>query len=117
MEQESIFLQVFGSSPKMKVLDFLLTHQAFDYSMTEIAQKTYVSYPIVANTMEDFLRNGIVIGTRKIGKARLFKLNTESELVRQLLRLQWNMTKIHAVLTPSIYEDMPEGDNHPVFPA
>lgn len=114
---QSIFLQVFGSSPKMKVLDFLLTHQAFDYSMTEMAQKTNVSYPVVVNIIEDFLRNKIVIETRKIGKARLFRINTESELARQLLRLQWNMAKIHAVLTPSMYETMPEGDNHPEIPA
>ena len=88
---ESIFLQIFGASPKMKVLDFLLTYQAFDYSLTEIARKTNVSYPIVVNIIEDFLKRGIIKETRKIGKARLIKLNTDNELVRQLLRLQWSL--------------------------
>lgn len=93
VENESIFLQILGTSPKMKILDFLLAFQAFDYSMTEIAQKTNVSYPIVVNVIEDFLRNGIVIETRKIGKARLFKLNEQSTLTKQLLKLQWEMAK------------------------
>jgi len=96
-QDESIFLQILGSSPKMKVIDFLLTFQAFDYSLTEIAQKTNVSYPIVVNVIEDFLRTGIAIETRKIGKARLFKLNGESILVKHLLKLQWEMAKNPAI--------------------
>lgn len=113
METESFFLQVFGSSPKMKILDFLLTHQAFDYSMTEIAQKTSVSYPIVVNVIGDFLRNEIILETRKIGKSRLFKLNTANELVKQLLRLQWSMAKKHAVLNLS-YAAFEEDNYHKI---
>lgn len=120
-EEQTIFLQVFGSSPKMKVLDFLLTHQAFDYSMTEMAQKTNVSYPIVVNIIEDFLRNKIVVETRKIGKARLFRINTESELAKQLLRLQWNMAKRYFIAHPAndtfAGDSEPLGDNYPEIPA
>ena len=97
IDDESIFLQILGASPKMKILDFLLTFQAFDYSLTEVAQKTSVSYPIVVNVMEDFLRNGMIAETRKIGKARLFKLDEQNHLTKQLLKLQWEMAKNPAV--------------------
>ncbi len=100
-EGQSIFLQVFGGSPKMKILDFLLTHSSFDYSLTEIAQKTSVSYPIVVNVINDFLGNGIIIETRKIGKSMLFKLNTNSEFVMQLLKFQWDMAKKPFILASS----------------
>ena len=92
-EEKSIFLQVFGSSPKMKILDFLLTWQGFDYSLTEVAEKTNVSYPIVANVIEDFLKIGLIKETRKIGKSKLFKLNEENELAKKLLKLQFSMAE------------------------
>ncbi len=93
MEQDSIFLNVFGRSPKMKVLDFLLTYQSFDYSLSEIVEKTGVSYTILQNIFQDFLKSSIVVETRKVGKARMFKLNEESLLAKQLLSLQWSIAK------------------------
>lgn len=41
---ETIFIEVFGSNPVMKVLDFLITFQLFDYPLTEIAKNSEVSY-------------------------------------------------------------------------
>jgi hypothetical protein len=40
MENETIFIEVFENNPVIKVLDFLITFQLFDYPMTEIAKKS-----------------------------------------------------------------------------
>tara|TARA_Y100000310_G_scaffold331904_1_gene406426 strand:- start:1339 stop:1647 length:309 start_codon:yes stop_codon:yes gene_type:complete len=91
MEKESVFIQVFGSSPIMKVLDFLMDFQAFDYPLTEIAKNSEVSYSTLQTFFDKLVENNIVIKTRRVGKSNLYKLNTENPAVKQLIRLDWNL--------------------------
>lgn len=90
---ESIFIEVFGSNPVMKVLDFLITFQLFDYPLTEIAKNSRVSYSTLQIFWSNLERNKIVIKTRRVGKSDLYKLNTNNPAVKQLLKLDWNLIK------------------------
>ncbi len=93
MEKESIFVEVFGGNPIIKVLDFLITFQAFDYPMTEIAKNSGVSYSTLQTFWDKLERNAIVIKTRRVGKSDLYKLNTKNPAVQQLIKLDWNLLK------------------------
>lgn len=93
MENESVFLQVFGSNPIMKVLDFLISFQLFDYPLTEIAKNSRVSYSTLQTFWEKLEKNSIVIKTRRVGKSDLYKLNTKNTAVQQLIKLDWILTK------------------------
>ena len=93
MKNESIFIEVFGNNPVMKVLDFLITFQLFDYPLTEIARNSGVSYSTLQTFWDKLERNGIVVKTRRVGKSDLYKLNTKNPAVKQLLKLDWNLIK------------------------
>lgn len=93
MEEETIFVEVFGRNPIIKVLDFLITFQLFDYPLTEIAKNSGVSYSTLQTFWDKLVRNKIVIKTRRVGKSDLFKLNTSNPAVRQLIKLDWNLIK------------------------
>ena len=93
MKQESIFIEVFGNNPVMKVLDFLITYQSYDYSLTEIAKNSEVSYSTLQTFWNNLERNKIVIKTRRIGKSDMYKLNTSNPAVKQLIKLDWNLIK------------------------
>ena len=93
MNQETVFVEVFGSNPIIKVLDFLITFQAFDYPLTEIAKNARVSYSTLQTFWKRLEMNNIVIKTRRVGKSDLYKLNTKNPAVRQLLRLDWNLIR------------------------
>lgn len=93
MEKETFFVQVFGNNPVIKVLDFLITFQAFDYPLTEIAKNSEVSYSTLQTFFPSLIRNNIVIKTRRVGKSDLFKLNTKNPAVQQLIKLDWNLIK------------------------
>ncbi len=93
MEQtQSTFIEIFGNNPIMKVLDFLITFQLFDYPLTEIARNSEVSYSTLQTFWEKLERNNIVIKTRRVGKSDLYKLNTKNPAVQQLIKLDWNLT-------------------------
>jgi hypothetical protein len=93
MKEESVFLEVFGGNPIMKVLDFLITFQAFDYPLTEIARNSEVGYSTLQTFWYKLEKNRIVVKTRRVGKSDLFKLNTTNPAVKQLIKLDWNLVK------------------------
>ena len=93
MENETVFIEVFGNNPIMRVLDFLITFQLFDYPLTEIAKNSGVSYSTLQSFWDKLERNNLVIKTRRVGKSDLYKLNTKNPAVRQLIKLDWNLVK------------------------
>lgn len=93
MDQETIFIEIFGKNPLIRVLDFLITYQAFDYPLTEIAKNAGVSYSTLQAFWDKLEKNNIVIKTRRVGKSDLFKLNTKNPAVKQLIKLDWNLVK------------------------
>jgi hypothetical protein len=84
---ESVFVKVFGNYPQVKVLDFLIENDIFDYSKTQIAELSGVSF----NTLETFwsklIETGIVKASRRVGNSRMFQLNKESPVVKKLLEI------------------------------
>ncbi|MBU2634049.1 MAG: helix-turn-helix domain-containing protein [Nanoarchaeota archaeon] len=93
MKNETIFIEVFGNNPIIKVLDFLITFQLFDYPLTEIAKNSGVSYSTLQTFWERLEKNRIVVKTRRVGKSDLFKLNTNNPAIKQLIKLDWNLIK------------------------
>src|SRR3989344_8738464 len=90
---KSFFLMQFGDTPQLRVLDFLISFNFFDYPLTEIARNSNVSYNSLKVFFDDFIESGIVIKTRKVGKSDYYKLNTDNLFVRNLMKLDWNLTK------------------------
>ena len=91
MEEETVFIEVFGNNPVMKVIDFLIGFQLFDYHLTEIAKNSGVSYSTLQTFWDKLEKNNLVIKTRRVGKSDLYKLNTNNPAVKQLIKLDWNL--------------------------
>ena len=83
----------FGDTPQLRVLDFLIGFHFFDYPLTEIAKESNVSYNSLKSFFGNFIESGIVIKTRKVGKSDYYKLNLENSFIKNLIKLDWNLTK------------------------
>jgi len=92
MEEKSIFLQVFGDSPKLRIVDFLVVHSDFDYAMKEIATKSGVGYSTLRLFWDDLIKNNIVELTRELGKAKLYRLNRNNPAVKAFEKMYWEVT-------------------------
>ena len=90
---KSSFRLVFGDSPVVKVLDFLVDNQDFDYSLTDIAKGAEIAWSTLHQFWPEFVKLGIVLHTRKIGRAELYKLNGGSPLVGKLLEMDMIVSK------------------------
>jgi len=87
----------FGDTPQLRVIDFLIENEIFDFPMTEIARKSNVSYNSLKAFFNDFIKKEILIKTRKIGKSDYYKLNVNNTFVKHLIHLDWTLTKNHLI--------------------
>jgi len=92
-KNKSLFLGHFGDTPKLRVMDFLIDNLMFDYPVTEIARGSEVSYNSLKLFFSDWIKEGIVIKTRKIGKSDYYKLNKENTFVKNIIKLDWILIK------------------------
>ena len=92
-ENKTFFLMQFGDTPQLRALDFLISFHFFDYPLTEIAKNSNVSYNSLKSFFPYFIQSGIVCKTRRIGKSDYFKLNLDNQFVKNLIRLDWSLTK------------------------
>lgn len=92
--ENSIFVEYFGSSPYIKVLDFLIQGQEFDYSMTEVARGARVGWSAFTRIWKELLKKEIILPSRTIGNAKLFKLNKKNPFVTKLIKFDLELIKI-----------------------
>ena len=94
MEEKSVFAEYFGDYPLIRVLDFLIEGRDMDYSMTEIAKNSGVGWTAFSDIWLQLTKKEIVLFTRKIGNAKLFRLNTKNPWVKELIRMDNVITKL-----------------------
>ncbi len=92
-ENKSLLLMQFGDTPQLRVLDFLIDNYNFDFPMTEIAKESNVSYNSIKVFFPYFISTGIIVKTRNIGKSQYYKLNLESQFVKNLVKLDWSLVE------------------------
>ncbi len=86
MTQESLFLDYVGDTPRMRILQYLIEGRDFDYTLTDLLNAG-VSWGTLNTLVPKLLELGIVIKTRKIGRATLYKINKDNILAGQLIEL------------------------------
>ena len=87
MDEMSSFRRVFGSSPMVKVIDFLLAERGlYDYTLSDISENSGVSWSSLHRIFPELVKMGIVEQTRTIANAKLYRLNEKNTLVQELIR-------------------------------
>lgn len=86
MSEESIFLEYVGDNPRMRILQYLIEGRDFDYTLTDMLNAN-VSWGTLNQLIPKFVQLGVVVITRKIGRATLYKINQKNEVVKQLIVL------------------------------
>ena len=85
--KKSLFIELFGDSPTIKVLDFLLTERELDFSISDMARNAEIGRATLYRIWDELVRNEIVIPTRVIGKSKLYKLNTNNFKIKKLIEI------------------------------
>ncbi|MBI2597586.1 MAG: hypothetical protein HYW50_00130 [Candidatus Diapherotrites archaeon] len=81
------FLDFLGDNPNTRLLEFLITGREFDYTLTDMAKNAGISWSTLHRVFPKLQKQKIVIKTRSIGRAKLFKINLENQEVKKLVQL------------------------------
>ena len=87
-ENVSVFIQVFGSTPQLRIVDFFLDNPRFDFTREEIMDALGMAKRTLARHLPEVVGSGIVEVSRKIGRAELYRLREGSEVVERLRELE-----------------------------
>ena len=87
----STFLKLEGNTVRNRIWNFLIVHSEFDYSMKDIAKLSEISYTALKEIWKELIKRNIVIHTRNVGKAKMYKLNRENPQVEKFIEFYWSV--------------------------
>ena len=111
-QNKSLILEHFGDTPQLRVFDFLIGNFFFDFPMTEIARESNVSYNSIVTFFDKWIKKGLLVKTRKVGKSDYYKLNMDNSFVIDIVRLDWRMVKADIGLLEETKKPMIPVSNH-----
>ncbi|MEX2704835.1 MAG: winged helix-turn-helix domain-containing protein [Candidatus Freyrarchaeum guaymaensis] len=83
-EHRSILLKTLGDSPKLRIIDFFLDNPLFDFTKKEVIEALGMSKQTFYKYFPELEEYGIVKVSRKISRAKLYKINLKHPLVNIL---------------------------------
>ncbi|MBO3808264.1 MAG: hypothetical protein FGF48_09855 [Candidatus Brockarchaeota archaeon] len=84
---ETLLLKYLGASPILRIIDFFLDNPLSDYSKNEIIKNLGIGRATFFKYWSKLERSGAVKATRKVGRATMYQLDRENEIVKQLIQL------------------------------
>ena len=89
----SIFIQIMGDSPSVRVIDYLLTERDLDFSISDLSRNVDLGRTTLYKIWDSLLKYDIVVHTRIIGNSKLYKLNKDNFIVKKLIEIDENLIK------------------------
>ncbi|WP_304327844.1 winged helix-turn-helix domain-containing protein [Candidatus Culexarchaeum yellowstonense] len=85
-------IKAFGNSPKLRILDYLLDYKLNDFTKKEIIEALGMSKITFYKYFKDLEDLGLVIPSRKIGRATLYRINLENPMVKLLIEYEMQLS-------------------------
>ncbi len=83
MAEKSIFLDHVGDSPQMRILQHFVEGREFEFTLTDLLG-AHVSWGTINVIVPKLEKLGIIKQTRRVGRARLYKINNQHRCAQLL---------------------------------
>jgi DNA-binding IclR family transcriptional regulator len=94
LKGEGVLSNIFSSRAVAQILDFFLDHKEFDYSPSEVAQKSGLSFRTVFREIPNLEKIQLIYHSRKIGKTNMYRLNTDLHATLLLEKFVLDMSQL-----------------------
>jgi len=82
--RDSILLRMFGKSPQTRIIDLFLDNPFFEFTRLEMVEVLGMAKITMYNTIPLIEQSGIIIPSRRVGRSQLYRLNGDSDTVKNL---------------------------------
>src|SRR5947208_7554027 len=107
IKSESLIETVFGYSPQMRILNYLLDFPTNDFTKKEIIQALGMSKQTFYKYFDNLKETGMIKVSRAIGKAKLYKIDRANPMIRTI-------TEFERKLSMQIAEQEEAKTQHPI---
>ena len=76
-----------------KILDFLCVFKEYDYSITDIAKNSGLSFKTAFDEIKRLEKQEVMTNSRTVGKSRMYKLNLDSAQAKSIEKLAFDIAK------------------------
>lgn len=83
-ESGSLLLRAYGSSPQMKIIDYLMDFPRNDFTQKEIIEALGMSKTTFYKYFDNLVDFGMIKINRKIANAKLYCINMDSPIVKNI---------------------------------
>jgi len=90
---ETLLLKYLGASPILRIIDFFLDNPLSDYSKNEIVKNLGMGRVTFFKFWLELEKSSAVKVTRQVGRATMFQLDRQNEVVKQLIRLDMALAR------------------------
>lgn len=90
---ETLLLKSLGSSPVLRITDFFLDNPLSDYSKNEVVRNLEMSRATFFKYWRELEKSGALKVTRRVGRATMYQLDRENEVVKQLIKLDMAISR------------------------
>ena len=89
---DSLLVKALGSSPKLRILDYLLDYKLNDFTKKEIVEALGMSKLTFYKYFKDLVELGLAVPSRKIGRATLYRINLNNPMVKMLIEYETKLS-------------------------
>jgi len=87
-----LLIRAQGNSPKPRILDYLLDYKLNDFTKKEIVEALGMSKLTFYKYFKELEELGLVIPSRNIGRATLYKINLENPIVKMIIEYETKLS-------------------------
>ncbi len=84
---ETVFRQVLGASPTVRIIDYFLDNREFSHALADLVREEGMAFQTAKPVWDGLVRAKVLRGAGKRGKARLYRLDEKHPLVERFLAL------------------------------
>lgn len=90
---ETLLLNYLGASPTLRIIDFFLDNPLSDYSKNEIIKNLEMGRVTFFKYWRELEKSGAVKIIRHVGRATMYTLDKENEIVKHLIKLDMALAR------------------------
>lgn len=85
--------RIFGDSPTIKIVEWMIKNQEYDHSLKEIAKGAQLSTVVAKRNFEPLSKYGVVRANRTVGRDEMYVLDMENRCTKAIVEFDGKIAK------------------------
>lgn len=85
--------RIFGDSPTVRIVEWMLENRDFDHSISEIAEGTKLNKPATTKGIQPLIAHNVIVSNRTISKDKMYVLDLQNRCTKAIIDFDKQIAK------------------------